>query len=285
MAAHNSRRLSGSAPPPSANGRIDRSAADAGSRTGARCLGPRSSNPITLPHTCRLIAAGMAWPRARGLRGRGLTLRNTFRFWRRRAISGGCCGRLRCRSRCGVPPGRLLRRRRSDRRAGPFCRHGAAALGVRVHLRRSCDARRHGVPRRRYGVRPRWYLRRRSFVDAAGTGRLPMRRPRGGRGPVDPTGALGRISRMTDKTVADRHRRYTGAERTHPGRGARPISAPPQKLPQRQVRVDVRQQPLELLQPLPAIVVDRRLELPSSRAERPYPVGRATKSAGPNEAR
>ena len=49
----------------------------------------------------------------------------------------------------------------------------------------------------------------------------------------------------------------------------------PHELPQRQVRVDVRQQPLDLLQPAPAVVVDHRLELPPPRAQRPYPVGRS----------
>ena len=237
-------------------------------------------------HTCRLIAAGMARPRARGLRGRGLTLRNTFRFGAdvldRAVVAGGCAAEAVAESRPAVSfgaegriaaPGRFAATAR--RRLASACTFAEVATPVdMVFLGGAAESGPAGT----FGAEV-------SSTPPA-RARLPMRRPRGGRGPVDPTGALGRISRMTDKTVADRHRRYTGAERTHPGRGARPISAPPpQKLPQRQVRVDVRQQPLELLQPLPAIVVDRRLELPSSRAERPYPVGRATKSAGPNEAR
>ena len=49
---------------------------------------------------------------------------------------------------------------------------------------------------------------------------------------------------------------------------------PPQELPHRHLRIDVRQQPLELLQATPAIIIDYRLELPPPRAKRPHPISR-----------
>ena len=52
------------------------------------------------------------------------------------------------------------------------------------------------------------------------------------------------------------------------------LHQPPQQLPRRHLRVDVGQQPLELLQPTLAIVIDHRLEFPPPRAQRAHPVGR-----------
>ena len=48
----------------------------------------------------------------------------------------------------------------------------------------------------------------------------------------------------------------------------------PDELTQRHARIDVRQQPLELLQPALALIVDHRLELPPAPAQRPNPIRR-----------
>ena len=48
----------------------------------------------------------------------------------------------------------------------------------------------------------------------------------------------------------------------------------PDELTQRHVRIDVGQQPVELLQPALALIVDHRLELPPAPAQRPNPIRR-----------
>ena len=49
---------------------------------------------------------------------------------------------------------------------------------------------------------------------------------------------------------------------------------PPHELAQRHARVDVGEQPLELLQSTLALCVDDRLDLPAPLAQRPHPIGR-----------
>ena len=49
---------------------------------------------------------------------------------------------------------------------------------------------------------------------------------------------------------------------------------PTHQLPQRHLRVDMRQQPLELFQPALALLIDHRLELPAASAQRPDPIRR-----------
>ena len=107
--------------------------------------------------------------------------------------------------------------------------------------RRSLGACRHGVPRHRRSAMPGRDLRRRNFVGAAS---------------LDPAAGAPAAGRPGRVVALDRFPHH-----------------PTQELPQRQVRVDVRQQPLSLLQPAPGSRRRSRLELPSPRAQRPYPVG------------
>ena len=49
---------------------------------------------------------------------------------------------------------------------------------------------------------------------------------------------------------------------------------PTHELPQRHVRIDVRKEALELLQPSLAVLIDHRLDLPAAPAQRPHPIRR-----------
>ena len=52
------------------------------------------------------------------------------------------------------------------------------------------------------------------------------------------------------------------------------VDQPSHELPHRHVRIDVREQPFELLQPAVAVRVDNRLELPAPLAQRSHPIRR-----------
>ena len=182
---------------------------------------------------------------------------------------------MRCARRCAVTSRvrrcrarlpRALRRRigavdKTPRRRGLR----AAALALRLPLRRRETG--HAIPSGRRG-RCVILLDFAPAFDSASlrAGRAPLHRLR-----VAPRRrAIGLLSHSRAATV--------GAPRTPWPRRVVAVQAVPHQPrhqpAQRQVRILVRQQHLQLLQPMPALRVDRRFQLPAPAPERSHPVAR-----------
>ena len=161
---------------------------------------------------------------------------------------GGRCRPNRpCRCGSGSGGNRRVLRRRSGASLHSrlrLRRRSGVVAGVRVDFRRRRGVRRtHGVLRRRSAVRLR-LLRRRSWRGVCLRVRAPTAAARSARWP----GRVVAVEPLLDQASDE--------------------------LPQRHARVHVREQPPELLQPLLALRVDRRLQLVAAVAERAHPVGR-----------
>ncbi len=181
---------------------------------------------------------------------------------------------LRCRSGSAVRVARGLRRQSARarrpcmalrRRSGGGCRLRSRArrglVGRRQRRDRAVLCRLRRSQLRRSGALDRGCLRRR------GNGVRVHRGPLHRRGSVAVRGCLVPRRRSSlGAPTASRPARVVAVEPL--------LDQPPHELPQRHVRIDVRQQSPELLQPALALRIDDRLQLPAPLTQRPHPVGR-----------
>ena len=176
-----------------------------------------------------------------------------------------------CRHRIGGAPGALCTRRNALRRRSTAARRRPeASLGRSFRRASACwqDGRRSADCRRLSGpLRRGWRRRRRRGLPG------PARVLRGSR-------SRNAICRLPSRYL--RRTPVTGRVGLppFPARGSARIVArhslphqPPHELPDRQVRIHVRQQLPQLLQSALALGVDHRLQLPASVPQRPQPLG------------
>ena len=233
------------------------------SRVGGKVRCFLDMRALALPHPIRRRSGTTCnVPRRRGLRSAVLGLRIPPR---RRIGPPGAVPRPRRRGRHAATLGFRVARRRGL---------GVAALGLRFPLRRrrTGSANPIGGPRRSR-CWPTWWRRVIPFDFV-----LPFDIAPGRARPVPRHRVRSALHRRAHRSRA--------ASRAATGRTPRPrwprrvvtvqaIAHQPRQQPaQRQVRVTVRQQHQQLLQPMPALRVDGRLQLPASASERAHPVAR-----------